>query len=137
MTAPMIEPMMPGRLEEAVLGVLVEEQVAEETADERADDAEHDRHQDADVLLAGDEQAGEAPAMRPTTMRLMIRPSMAVLSIGTVVVPCRRGCSASRYSTETPLGLVQYTPREGYRCGHAARARRRSSSRWSTTTTSC
>ena len=61
MMAPMIEPMMPAGLEEAVGGVLAEEQVAEEAADERADDPEDDRHRDRQVLLAGDDQAGEEP----------------------------------------------------------------------------
>jgi hypothetical protein len=45
-----------GGLEEAVVGVFVEDQVAEKAPDERADDAEHNGHQDADVLPAGDEQ---------------------------------------------------------------------------------
>jgi hypothetical protein len=44
-----------GRLEEVVLSVLMEDQVAQDPPDERADD-DNDRGQDADVLSNRDQQ---------------------------------------------------------------------------------
>src|ERR1700712_990287 len=54
-----------GGLQEAVLGVLVEDQVAEESADERSDDAQHDGHPDGDVLPAGHNQARKRAGDQP------------------------------------------------------------------------
>ena len=77
MIAPMTEPMIPDGLEEAVLSVLVEQQVAEEPADERPDDA---RGRSSCAIerfcLPGTMSRARAPAIRPTMMMLMMRPSM-------------------------------------------------------------
>ena len=47
------------RLHETVLAVVVEDQIAQKSAHERTDHADHDRAQDADVLLSGDDQPGD------------------------------------------------------------------------------
>src|SRR5664279_1054895 len=49
----------PRGLQETVLGVLVENDVAQKPADERPDNTQDDRHQDRDVLSAGHDEAGQ------------------------------------------------------------------------------
>ena len=65
--------------------------------------------------LPGTSRRAIAPAMSPTTIKVMISPSM-VCSFRWDAIVSRRGAAEGRWAdvfTEAPLGLVQYTPREG------------------------
>jgi hypothetical protein len=117
MIAPMKEPMMPARaddgaddaggLQEPVLGVVVEEQVAEESAHEGSDNPEDDGHKDRHVLTAGhdqpcegagdqsDDDQGDDESEHGEPFRWRTRPGRLVRCL----------------SPNHPLGRVRYTPK--------------------------
>jgi hypothetical protein len=65
-----------GRLGETVLDVPMENQAAQKATVERPDDAKYDRRDNRDICLPGTTSRANAPAIRPMTMMLTMRPNM-------------------------------------------------------------